>query len=75
MAGYWNGSVFIPIDFSLPRESKASKLKYGLTAKLRKAQKKTPRYSKTFASKRYQELNKRKTDLLVQMFSRVVIPI
>ena len=72
VAGYWNGSVFIPIDFSLHRESKTSKLKYGLTAKQRKAQKKTPRCSKTFAAKRYNELNKKKTDLLVQMFSRVV---
>jgi hypothetical protein len=72
VAGYWNGSVFIPIDFSLHRESKTSKLKYGLTAKQRKFQKKTPRCSKTFAAKRYSELNKKKTDLLVQMFSRVV---
>jgi len=72
VAGYWNGSVFIPIDFSLHRESKKSKLKYGLTAKQRKAQKKTPRCSKTVAAKRYNELNKKKTDLLLQMFSRVV---
>ena len=72
VAGYWNGSVFIPIDFSLHRESKTSKSKYGLTAKQRKAQKKTPRGSKTVAAKRYKELNKKKTDLLVQMFSRVV---
>ena len=28
VAGYWNGSVFIPIDFSLHRESKNSKLKW-----------------------------------------------
>ncbi len=72
VAGYWNGSVFIPIDFSLHRESKTSKLKYGLTQKQRKAQKKTLRCSKTVAFKRYNELNKKKTDLLVQMFSRVV---
>jgi hypothetical protein len=72
VAGYWNGSVFIPVDFSLHRESKTSKLKYGLTAKQRKAQKKTPRCSRTVAAKRYMELNKKKTDLLVQMFSRVV---
>ena len=72
VAGYWNGSVFIPVDFSLHRESKKSKLKYGLTAKQRKAQKKTPRCRKTVAAKRYMELNKKKTDLLVQMFSRVV---
>lgn len=72
VAGYWNGSVFIPIDFSLHRESKKSKLKYGLTAKQRRAQKKTPRCSKTVAAKRFDELNKKKTDLVVQMFSRVV---
>ena len=72
VAGYWNGSVFIPIDFSLHRESKASKLKYGLTAKQRKAQKKTPRCSKTVVAKRFAELNKKKTDVLAQMFSRVV---
>jgi hypothetical protein len=72
VAGYWNGSVFIPIDFSLHRESKTSKLKYGLTTKQRKAQKKTPRCNNTVTAKRYKELNKKKTDLLVQMFSRVV---
>ena len=72
VAGYWNGSVFIPIDFSLHRESKTSKLKYGLTAKQRKAQKRTLRCNKTVAAKRYKELNKKKTDLLVQMFSRIV---
>lgn len=72
VAGYWNGSVFIPVDFSLHRESKSSKLKYGLTAKQRKLQKKTPRSNKTIAAKRYMELNKKKTDLLLQMFSRLV---
>ncbi|MCD8406254.1 transposase, partial [Tenacibaculum dicentrarchi] len=72
VAGYWNGSVLIPVDFSLHRESKTSKLKYGLTAKQRRLQKKTPRCSRTIAAKRYQELNKKKTDLLVQMFSRLV---
>jgi hypothetical protein len=41
VARYWNGSVFIPVDFSLHRESKKSKLKYGLTAKQRKDQKYT----------------------------------
>lgn len=72
MAGYWNGSVFIPVDFSLHRESKTSKLKYGLKAKERKEQKKTSRCSKTLAFKRYKELNKKKTKLLIQMFARVL---
>jgi len=70
VAGYWNGSVFIPVDFSLHRECKKSN--YGLTKKQRKAQKKTARCNRTPAAKRYKELNKKKTDLLVQMFSRVV---
>jgi hypothetical protein len=72
VAGYWNGSVFIPVDFSLHRECKTSKLKYGLTAKQRRAQKKTARCNKTVAAKRYKELNKKKTEVLVQMFSRVI---
>ncbi|MFT6947876.1 MAG: hypothetical protein ACJARP_002307, partial [Vicingaceae bacterium] len=72
VVGYWNGSVFIPIDFSLHRESKKSQLKYGLTAKQRKFQKKTQRANYTTAAKRFKELNKKKTDVLVQMFSRVV---
>jgi len=72
VAGYWNGSVFVPIDFSLHRESKTSKLKYGLKAKERKTQKKTPRCIKTVAAKRYKELNKKKTDILLDMFCRVV---
>lgn len=72
VAGYWNGSVFVPIDFSLHRESKNSKLKYGLTAKQRRAQKNTPRCSATVAAKRFLELNKKKTDMLVNMFSRAV---
>jgi len=72
VAGYWNGSVFIPIDFSLHRESKNSKLKYGLTKKQRNAQKKTERCNKTPVAKRYNELNKKKTDVLVQMFARVI---
>lgn len=72
VAGYWNGSVFIPVDFSLHRESKKAKQKYGLTKQQRKEQKTTTRCSKTVAAKRYAELNKKKTDVLVQMFSRIV---
>jgi len=33
VAGYWNGSIFIPVDFSFHRENKNSKNKYGLTSK------------------------------------------
>ena len=39
VAGYWNGSIFIPIDFSFHRENKNNKKKkYGLSVKEYKAQ-------------------------------------
>ena len=71
LAGYWNGSVFIPVDFSIHRECKEAKKKYGLTLKQRKKQKKTKRSNKTPAFKRFQELNSKKTDMIVAMFKRV----
>ncbi|MCP4269951.1 MAG: transposase [Candidatus Brocadiaceae bacterium] len=69
VAGYWNGSIFIPVDFSFHRESKKSK--YGLTSKQRKKQKSVFRCKTTKAYKRYSELNKKKTDMLISMFSRI----
>lgn len=57
VAGYWNGSIFIPVDFSFHRESRNSKQKYGLTGKQRKKQKSIFRYKRTKAYKRYAELN------------------
>jgi hypothetical protein len=67
--GYWNGSVFIPVDFSFHRENK--KNKFGLNTKQRKAQHKTKRGSKSTVLKRFKELNIKKTDMLVQMFRRI----
>lgn len=69
VAGYWNGSVIIPVDFSFHRESK--KNNFGLNAKERKAQYKTERKTKQPVTKRFKELNKKKTDILVQMFRRI----
>jgi hypothetical protein len=38
VAGYWNGSIFIPVDFSFHRENKNNaKKKYGLSSKERKS--------------------------------------
>jgi hypothetical protein len=71
VAGYWNGSVFIPVDFSIHRESKESKKKYGLTKKERKNQKKTHRPIKLPVFKRFQELNFKKPDMIVNMFKRI----
>jgi len=72
VAGYWNGSVFIPVDFSFHRENKDNKKnKYGLTKKQRKQQKKTKRDKGLPVAKRFKELNSKKTDMLVDMFKRI----
>lgn len=72
LAGYWNGSIFIPLDFSLHRENKKNKIKkYGLSVKQRKNQKKTNRDSKQPVYKRFKELNSKKNDIIVQMFKRI----
>lgn len=72
VAGYWNGSVFIPVDFSFHRENKDNKnKKYGLSKKQQKQQKKTKRDKKLPVSTRFKELNLKKTDMVVDMFKRV----
>lgn len=72
VAGYWNGSVFIPVDFSFHRENKDNKnKKYGLSKKQRKQQKKTKRDKGLPVAKRFKELNLKKTDMLVDMFKRI----
>jgi hypothetical protein len=70
VAGYWNGSIFIPVDFSFHRENKNNN--YGLTKKQLKNQTKTKRDIKSKAYKRYTELTKTKTDMLLKMFSRII---
>ena len=72
VAGYWNGSVFIPVDFSFHRENKKNKTKkYGLSKKEIKNQKKTNRNTKHPVYKRFKELNSKKNDIIVQMFKRI----
>jgi len=72
VAGYWNGSVFIPVDFSFHRENKENKIKkYGLSKKEFKKQKKTIRDKKNPVYKRVKELNAKKTDMVIQMFRRI----
>jgi len=72
VAGYWNGSVFIPVDFSFHRENKDNtKKKYGLSKKEYKNQKKTKREKGSPVLKRFKELNSKKNDIIVQMFKRV----
>ena len=72
VAGYWNGSVFIPVDFSFHRENKDNaKKKYGLSKKEYKKQKKTKREKGTPVLKRFKELNSKKNEIIVQMFKRI----
>lgn len=72
LAGYWNGSVFIPIDFSFHRENKKNKTKkYGLSKKDNKSQKKTKREAGSFSIKRFTELNSKKSNIIVDMFKRI----
>ena len=72
VAGYWNGSVFIPVDFSFHRENKKNKTKkYGLSKKESRNQKKTKRDRKLPVHKRFKELNSKKNDVIIQMFKRI----
>jgi hypothetical protein len=72
VAGYWDGEVLIPLDFSFHRESKNNKKnKYGLTKKERKSQHKTNRDNSSSSRKRYKELNMKKTEVIVEMFKRI----
>ena len=72
VAGYWNGSVFIPVDFSFHRENKDNaKKKYGLSKKEHKNQKKTKRGKGIPVSRRFKELNAKKNDIVLQMFKRI----
>jgi len=72
VAGYWNGSVFIPVDFSFHRENKNNKIKkYGLSKKEFKNQKKTNREHKRPVFKRFKELNYKKNEIIIQMFKRI----
>ena len=74
VAGYWNGSIFIPVDFSFHRENKNNKnKKYGLSVKDYKAQKKTNRVKGTAVLKRFKELNTKKNDIIIQMFKMEII--
>ncbi len=72
VAGYWNGAVFIPVDFSFHRENKNNKKKkYGLSKKEYKAQKKTERTKGTPVIARFKELNRKKNEMIIQMFKRI----
>ena len=72
VAGYWNGSLFIPVDFSFHRENKKNKTKkYGLSKKEIKKQKKTTRAKGLPVVKRFKELDSKKNNIVIEMFKRI----
>ncbi len=72
VAGYWNGAVFIPVDFSFHRENKNNKKKkYGLSKKENKVQKKTKRAKGMPVIARFKELNCKKNEMVIQIFKRI----
>lgn len=68
--GYYDGKMLIPVDMSLHRESRENN--YGLSKKEQKHQHKTNNPKGSFAAERKNELDKKKTDILVEMIKRAV---
>lgn len=69
VAGYWDGNIFVPVDFSFHRENK--KNKYGLKRKEIEKQYSVKRDSKHPVHKRFRELNSSKTNIVVEMYRRI----
>lgn len=68
--GYYDGKMLIPVDVSLHRESRENN--YGLSKKEQKRQHKTHNPKNSFAAERYNELDRKKTDILVEMIKCAV---
>ena len=74
VVGYWDGTSFYPLDFSLHRESGKNKEKpYGLKKKeYRKQYRKTTRKSGTHSHLRAKEADSKKTDSAINMIRRAI---
>lgn len=71
--GFYNGTHFLPIDFSLHRsKGRNQNKKYGLTPKEYRKQYKKKRDKDTHGYKRKKELDMKKTDSAMKMLKRVV---
>jgi predicted nucleic acid-binding Zn finger protein len=71
--GYWDGTSFIPVDFSLHREFGKNKAKpYGLKKKELKRQYKKKRDKGSLSYERTMEVDKSKIDMAVKMFKRAI---
>lgn len=73
LLGYWDGTSFIPLDFSLHRERGKNKEKpFGLTKKEFKKQYRKDRQKGSFADERSQEADQSKIACAVKMFRRAI---
>lgn len=71
--GYWDGTSFIPVDFSLHREFGKNKEKpYGLKKKELKRQYKKKREKGSLSYERVMEVDMSKIDMAVKMFKRAI---
>jgi predicted nucleic acid-binding Zn finger protein len=71
--GYWDGTSFIPVDFSLHREFGKNKEKpYGLKKKELKRQYRKKRDKGSFSHERVMEVDMSKIDMAVKMFKRAI---
>ena len=73
LMGYWDGTSFIPVDFSLHRERGKNKEKpFGLKKKELKRQYKKHRNSKSHAYERAKEADITKIESAIKMFKRAI---
>jgi len=73
LMGYWDGTSFIPLDFSLHRELGKNKEKpFGLKKKELKKQFKKHRKKGSFSNERAEEADMSKIDCAIKMFKRAL---
>ena len=71
--GYWDGTSFIPIDFSMHREhGKNQEKPFGLKKKEYKKQYKKAREKDSYSYKRVVEVDTSKIDCAIKMFRRAI---
>lgn len=73
LMGYWDGTSFIPLDFSLHREKgKNANKPFGLSKKEFKKQYRKKRDKESPAYKRIKESDKSKIEIAIEMFWRAI---
>jgi hypothetical protein len=73
LMGYWDGTSFIPLDFSLHRErGKNQETPFGLKKKEYRKQYKKQRKTDSFTDKRAKETDMSKIESAIKMFKRAI---